>query len=135
MLFLFMTVMKNKETKVIFYPKNSKSVSIICEVANSYSAKMRGMMYKESLPIDRGMLFPFLVPWQRFFWMKNVKIPLDVIFINSKLEIIYIHEAPVKEGFFQKMYWSHGFCKYVIETNMGFCKKNDILVGSKIEIN
>jgi uncharacterized protein len=126
--------MKNKEAKVTFYTKKTKSI-IRCEVANSYSAKMKGMMNRESLPIDHGMLFPFLIPWHRFFWMKNVKIPLDILFVNRDLEVIYIHKAPVEKGLFSKMYWSHGFCKYVIETNMGFCKKNNILIGSKIEIN
>jgi uncharacterized membrane protein (UPF0127 family) len=126
--------MKSKEAKITFYPKNSNSIGIKCEVASSYSDKMKGMMYRDSLQNDHGMIFPFLIPWHRFFWMKNVKIPLDLIFVNRNMEIIYIHEAAVKEGFFQKMYWSHGFCKYVIETNMGFCKKNDILIGSKIKI-
>jgi uncharacterized membrane protein (UPF0127 family) len=132
---LFMTVMKNKEAEITFHTKNSKFINIKCEIASSFSQKMKGMMYRESLPGNHGMLFPFLIPWHRFFWMKNVKIPLDIIFINSKLEIIYIHEAPVKKGYFQKFYWSHGFCKYVIETNMGFCKKNDIFIGAKIQIN
>ena len=66
--------------------------------------------------------------------MKNVLIPLDIIFINRKLEIIYIHEAPIDKGIFHKIYWSHGFCKYVVETNIGFCKKNNIVKGLKIEI-
>ena len=129
-----MNIMKLVEAEVKFYRNDSSSVSIKCEIANGFSSKMKGMMHRESLPTDRGMLFPFLVPWHRFFWMKNVKIPLDIIFVNRNLEIIYIHEVPVKESLFQRIYWSHGFCKYVVETNMGFCKKNGILIGFKIKI-
>ena len=124
-----------QEAKITFYPKNAKSVSINCEIAKSYRAKMKGMMNRESLLKDRGMLFSFLIPGHRFFWMKNVKIPLDIIFINRKFEIIYIHESSVKHGFFYKIYWSHGFCKYVVESNMGFCKKHNISIGIKIDIN
>ena len=80
------------------------------------------------------MLFEFTIAMHRFFWMKNVKIPLDIIFINRKLEIIFIHEAPVENGIFYKIYWSHGFCKYVIETNIGFCRKNNIKKRDKIKI-
>jgi len=123
------------EAKITFYSKDLKSVTIICEIAKNLRDKMKGLMNRISLPEDRGMLFPFLIPGHRLFWMKNVIIPLDIIFINRKLEIIFIHEAPVENGFFHKIYWSHGFCKYVVETNMGFCKKNNILKGTKIVTN
>ena len=121
-----------QEIRVTFYPKNAKSVSINCEIAKSLKSKMEGMMNRESLLENSGMIFPFLIPEHRFFWMKNVKIPLDIIFVNRKLEIIYIHEALVEQGFFHKIYWSHGFCKYVIECNMGFCKKHKIKKKDKL---
>ena len=123
-----------EEIEIRFKPKNSNPISLNCEVAKSFNSKMKGLMNREKLPEDKGMMFPFLVPWHKFFWMKNVKIPLDIIFVNSKLEIIKIHETSVEPGLFYKIYWSHGMCKYVIETNMGFCKKNNITEGSKIEI-
>ena len=126
--------MNSNEAMVAFYLKDKESVNLNCEVAKSLTSKMKGLMYREFLPDDQGMLFPFFVPNHRFFWMKNVKIPLDIIFINSKFEIIYIHEASVEQGIFYKTYWSHGFCKYVVEANMGFCKKNGIKKGNKIKI-
>lgn len=123
------------ETKIVFYNKNKKLATINCEIARTVFEKMKGLMNRTYLPSDSGMLFQFLLPGIRFFWMKNVKIPLDIIFVNRHLEIISIYEAPVKKGFFYKNYWSKGFCKYVIETNIGFCKKNNIKSGDKIKIN
>jgi uncharacterized membrane protein (UPF0127 family) len=123
------------EVQVSFYPNETKHVTIICEIAKSLRAKMQGLMNRISLPEGTGIIFSFLIPGHRLFWMKNVIIPLDIIFINRKLEIIYIHEAPVENGIFHKIYWSHGFCKYVVETNMGFCKKNNILKGTKINFD
>ena len=123
-----------KMSKVTFISSNSEPINLKCEIAKSFSSKMKGLMYRDFLEDDTGMLFTFIIPWNRFFWMKNVKIPLDIIFINRKKEIIYIHEAPVESGIIKKLYWSHGFCKYVIETNMGFCKKNGIEKGNKIII-
>ena len=123
------------EVKITFHPKNFKSVTINCEIAKAFKDKMKGLMNRISLPEDRGMLFSFKFRGNRLFWMKNVIIPFNIIFINRKLEIIYIHEAPVENRIFPKIYWSHGFCKYVVETNLGFCKKNNIFKGSKIEIN
>ena len=127
--------MKKDENEIKFYPEKSKPIILKCEVAKSFTDKMKGMMYRESLPENKGMIFPFLIPWHRFFWMKNVKIPLDIIFVNSKSKIIWIHEAPIEKGLVYKMYWSHGFCKYVIEANKGFCKKHDIKKGNIAQIN
>lgn len=122
-----------KQVKVLIYPEKTKTVELNCEKAVKISDKMKGLMYREKLDKDKGMLFEFLFPWHRFFWMKNVKIPLDLIFINSKKRVIKIYEAPIEPGPFYKMYWSHGFCKYVVETNIGFCKKNNIKKNTKIK--
>jgi len=126
---------KMQETQVTFYPKKSKPVMLNCEIAKTFSEKMKGLMHRDFLPHDKGMLFPFHLPWIRFFWMKNVKIPLDIVFINRYSKIIEIYEAPIESGFFHKNYWSHGFCKYVIECNMDFCRRNNIKPGNKIKIN
>ena len=123
-----------QKAKIIFHPANSKDVEISCEIAKNIVSKMKGLMHRETLPADEGMFFTFLFPWYRYFWMKNVKIPLDIIFINRNFEIISIHEAPIESGFLYKRYSSQGLCKYVLETNQGFCKKNNITNGTKIDI-
>ena len=120
--------------KVIFYPKDSKSVALDCEIAKGFFAKLKGLMSRDSLSKNSGMIFLFSFSGFRVFWMKNVKIPLDIIFINKNLEVIMIYEAPVEKRFFYKKYWSSGFCKYVVECNMGFCKESNIVVGTKISI-
>jgi uncharacterized membrane protein (UPF0127 family) len=122
------------EIKVTFHTNDSKNITLECEIAKSIRSKMKGLMHRESLEGNKGMFFQFFVPWHRFFYMKNVKIPLDIIFVNRKNRIITIHEAPVESGPNYKLYWSHGLCKYVIETNLGFCKKNNIKTGNRIEI-
>lgn len=123
-----------QKAEITFHPTNSKTVKLNCEIAQNIVSKMKGLMNRELLEQNKGMIFTFLIPWHRFFWMKNVKIPLDIIFINSKFKIIAIHETPVEKGPLYKNYWSHGMCKYVVETNIGFCKKYNISKGTKIEI-
>lgn len=123
-----------EKIKIVFKPKNQKKITVECEHAKNFIQKTKGLMYKKKLEDNHGMFFSFFIPWIRFFWMKNVFIPLDIIFINSKKEIIKIHEAPVEKGLFYKSYFSHGFCKYVIECNLGFCKKNGIFKGDIIDI-
>jgi len=122
------------DTKKVIFKNSKENIEIICKVAKTIFEKTKGLINIEKLEEKNGMIFEFTIPWHRFFWMKNVKIPLDIIFVNRNFEIIHISEAEVEKGFFYKNYWSHGFCKYVIETKMGFCKKNGITKGSKIEI-
>lgn len=53
------------------------------EVARSASEQERGLMFRESLPADGGMIFPMKPPRPASFWMKNTVIPLDMIFIRA----------------------------------------------------
>ena len=123
------------ERKIVeFYNQSKKLADLNCETAKNIFQKTKGLMYRKNLAENRGMLFPFYLPWIRTFWMKNVKIPLDIIFVNRKNRIIQIYEAPVENKIFYKLYWSKGFCKYVIEANKGFCNKHDIEKNCKIKI-
>ena len=65
-------------------------VKIHAEVADTPKKRAEGLMYREHLAKDRGMLFTFsqAQPWT--FWMKNTKIPLDIIWMNEKKQIIHI---------------------------------------------
>jgi len=124
-----------KKINVDFYNKNTRKGNLKCEIAKTIFEKTKGLMYREKLSEKNGMLFTFSVPLIRLFWMKNVRIPLDIIFVNRKKRIIKIYEAPVEKNIIYKLYWSHGFCKYVIETNRSFCKKHNINKNDKIRIS
>ncbi|MBA3512692.1 DUF192 domain-containing protein [Sphingomonas sp.] len=53
------------------------------EVARSPQEQANGLMHRQSLAPDRGMLFPYDPPQPASFWMKNTLIPLDIIFIRA----------------------------------------------------
>ena len=53
------------------------------EVARTAEQQARGLMYRQALAGDRGMLFPYDPPRPASFWMKNTLIPLDIIFIGA----------------------------------------------------
>jgi uncharacterized membrane protein (UPF0127 family) len=57
------------------------SQEIFLEVATTPQQQSLGLMYREALPDDRGMLFPMGQPRPVSFWMKNVPVPLDIVFI------------------------------------------------------
>ena len=120
------------EVTITFYPIDGPSVGLTCEVAKTISEKTKGLMYRSSLLKEKGMLFPFWFSWYRVFWMKNVSIPLDIIFINKEFKVVSIYEAPANVGFLNKKFWAYGFAKYVIECNGGFCKNHHIALGTNI---
>ena len=53
------------------------------EIARTEAEQARGLMFRESLPDDGGMIFPMKPPRDASFWMKNTVIPLDMIFIRA----------------------------------------------------
>ncbi|MBM4134744.1 MAG: DUF192 domain-containing protein [Nitrospira sp.] len=64
--------------------------TILAELADTTEKRARGLMFRPSLPQDRGMLFIFPDPQQWTFWMKNTKIPLDIIWMDQQKRIVYI---------------------------------------------
>ena len=67
----------------------------VVEVARTPEEQARGLMERQSLARDRGMLFPYQTPQPVAFWMKNTLIPLDMIFIAPGGRILRIEPNTV----------------------------------------
>ena len=61
----------------------ARSHRFTVEVARSSEEQAKGLMFREALGADQGMIFPFDSPREASFWMKNTLIPLDIIFIRA----------------------------------------------------
>lgn len=92
-------------------------------------------MFRDKLDQNKGMLFVFDNSANYPFWMKNTKIPLDIIWINANKEIVYISEftQPCKTFFCPKINPNKN-AKYVLEINAGLSQKFDIKVGDNVDI-
>jgi uncharacterized protein len=64
--------------------------TIQAEIADTTEKRAKGLMYRDSLAKDRGMLFTFAEPQLWTFWMKNTRIPLDIIWMDGKKRIVHI---------------------------------------------
>jgi uncharacterized membrane protein (UPF0127 family) len=73
----------------------AKTHRFTVEVAATPEQQQRGLMFRESLAPDRGMIFPYPTPRDTGFWMKNTLIPLDMIFIRADGTIARIAENTV----------------------------------------
>jgi len=72
-----------------------KKHAFVVEIARSQEEQNRGLMFRQSLAPDRGMVFPFDPPRMAGFWMKDTLIPLDMIFIRADGTIANIEENTV----------------------------------------
>jgi uncharacterized membrane protein (UPF0127 family) len=68
----------------------ARKVAFRVEVARTPDEQARGLMYREHLDADAGMLFVSAAPRLQVFWMKNTLIPLDMIFISADRRIVGI---------------------------------------------
>ncbi|MEL6161786.1 MAG: DUF192 domain-containing protein [Cyanobacteria bacterium J06627_32] len=64
------------------------------EVAETPAQQSLGLMFRSALPDDRGMLFPFSAPRRASFWMKDVPVPLDMVFIRGSEVVAIAAEVP-----------------------------------------
>ncbi len=90
-------------------------------------------MYRKSLPQDKGMLFVFEKEKIHPFWMKNMRFPLDIIWLdaNKKIVDIYQNAQPCKETCDSII--PKSAATFVLEVNAGFVEKNKIKVGDRFE--
>jgi len=98
-----------------------------CEVADTDPSRMQGLMHRQELPQNTGMLFVF--PWseQQSFWMRDTHIPLDVAFADAHGRILNIETGhPLSE---QKML-SQGPAMYVLEVPKGWFMLRGLEPGS-----
>jgi len=104
------------------------------EIASTPQQISQGLMYRESLPENAGMLFIFGHEALQSFWMKNTKIPLDMIWMDAGGEIIFIKEnAPPCTTMLCESYGPNANAKFVLEANAGFAEKNNLAPGQKVE--
>ncbi len=68
--------------------------TIDLEVTRTAEQQSKGLMYRDRLPDNRGMLFPFDPPTSVSFWMKNCAVPLDMVFIYKKRIVAIAPSAP-----------------------------------------
>jgi uncharacterized membrane protein (UPF0127 family) len=100
------------------------------EIADTEPLRSRGLMFRQRLPEDRGMLFDFETPRPVSMWMKNTYIPLDMLFIREDGTIAYIAENTVPQSL-DTIGVSEPVLA-VLELAGGTAKKRGIRAGDKV---
>jgi len=115
----------------IFRQSGGVPVMLDIQIADNISKRAQGLMDVKKLGKNSGMLFIYDNEESRKMWMKNTIIPLDMMFIDSGKNILGVKENAVPLS--EEIIYSANPALYVLETNGGFIKENDIKPGDKIE--
>ena len=106
------------------------------EIADSREEQALGLMFRDSMPDDHGMVFLFPGEAMRSFWMKNCRIPLDIFYFDEDLKLVSVSEnAPPCRTQRCPSYPSTGPAKYVLELNAGKAAELGVQAGDALELD
>ena len=117
-----------EKTPVVFLDAKGR---VLCrfeaELAVTPQEQARGLMYRPYMPRRLGMLFINNSDEMRHYWMKNVSMPLDMIFINGNNDVVYVHHnaLPHDETTISSRYPA----RYILEVNAGEARECRITRG------
>ena len=97
----------------------------------------RGLGGREALPDDRGMLFVFPEPGPHAFWMKDMLIPIDIIWISAEGRVVDIQTAQPEPGVPDpqlKLYNPNGEAQYVLEVRAGLADEKGVQIGDGAQV-
>lgn len=112
-------------------------IEFYVELADDDNERAMGLMYREQMADEEGMLFIFPNSQYRAFWMKNTLIPLDILYFDQNKKLINISEntPPCKNTTTRcPNYPSKKPAKYVLEINAGLSKKHGFSAGDELLI-
>ena len=120
-----------KEGMLSFYtPDGTYLTTIDIELAENNDERRVGLMFRDTMGDNQGMFFIFPYDDMQSFWMKNTILPLDMLFINSKNEIVTIHKNTTPYA--ETSYPSTLPAQYVLEVNAGYTDRFGITEGYRI---
>lgn len=127
------TTLEEYRSTEVTLPNGKK---ILAETMRTEMDVMRGMMFRNSLAPDRGMLFIHRAPGEYAYWMYQVRIPLDIIWMNAQGDIVEIYPnappCPSKSAKECPTFGGHQKALYALELAGGMAEKYGLHVGSHL---
>lgn len=100
------------------------------EIADSEPERNQGLMYRQELAPDHGMLFVFARTTRIAMWMKNTPLPLDMLFIAEDGRVVDLHERAVPHSL--ETIAARRRARYVLEVNGGTVDRLGLAVGDRV---
>ena len=114
-----------------------KGLHINVTLAKTPDELAKGLSIKSSLKEHEGMLFILDAPKKSSFWMKDMKFPIDIIWIHPNTTIVHIEKnlQPCISFLICPSYSPNDLSQYVLEVNAYYTTKHNITVGDKVKFN
>lgn len=116
-----------------------RNLDIVAEIAASDKDKKKGLADRDSLAISEGMLFVYDKSGIYTFWMKDVKFPIDIVWISRDKKIVDIVSSaepePDKDDEDLKRYRPDGESQYILEINAGLAGANGLAIGDEVNFD
>jgi uncharacterized membrane protein (UPF0127 family) len=114
---------------------SANGIELVAYVAATNEQKAKGLSVKDALPDYEAMLFVFDTAQEQSFWMKNMKFPIDIIWLDSDKAVVHIENnlQPCSFDILCPSYKPNNNALYVLETVAGFAQKHDIVEGTRVE--
>ncbi len=136
---------------VVFLVKNSREVKLVensvinkiqyveiggqkvkVELARTSEEQEQGLSGRKSLGDDEGMLFIFEKPSKYSFWMPKMNFPIDIIWLDENLHIVFIKKNATPESY-PGVFTPTSDSLYVLEVESDFSQKNNLKVGDLVQ--
>jgi hypothetical protein len=106
----------------------------VVEVADDPDERARGLMFRETLADHTGMLFIHDDEGRRSYWMKNTRIPLDILYFDASRRLVMQRRdvPPCPDGNACPSYPSRAPALYVLELNAGEARRLGLVEGTRI---
>lgn len=101
------------------------------EVAATRKTREIGLMYRDTMPADHGMIFVFPKEQPLSFWMKHTRLPLDILFVDQAGKVVSVHQM---QPFDISGTTAKGNSKYAIELNQGAATAAGVNAGDQLQI-
>lgn len=134
LVFLGLACEQSKPTKPQYFLKMGKE-TVFVEIADTQEKQTTGLMHRQSLEENQGMLFAYPKPKHLSFWMKNTHIPLSIAFLDENGIITEIVEMAPYDGRPDSLlpnYTSKQLVRYALEMYQGWFQKKNIAVGERV---
>ncbi len=111
---------------------NIGSGRVEVDLAITERARAVGLSGRENLDTEQGLLFIFDKLGKYSFWMKDMNFPIDIIWFNDEMKIVFIQENALPSDY-PKTYTPDKDALYVLEVVAGYAKNNHLKVGDIVE--
>jgi uncharacterized membrane protein (UPF0127 family) len=110
-------------------------VVLVADISASNEQRTKGLSIKDSLAENEAMLFVFDNEGEHTFWMKDMKFPIDIIWIDADKTVVHIEHSlqPCRSDLLCPTYKPIEDSLYVLETVGGFAEKHGIAKGTPVE--